>query len=112
MTAASAALAGRFGAEGEFGERFVQLGYSIAPAAMISLLLGLGGELFVLLPGDIGGALKAALLVMATAWGMLLGWRILAGMGVRGRRAIPAWIPGAAGGLAVTVAWWPAVVGL
>ena len=112
LTAASAALAGRFGAVGGFGGRFVQLGYAIAPAAMISLLLGLGGELFALLPGGAGGALKAVLLVAATAWGMWFGWRILAGMGVRGRYAIPAWIPGAAGGLAVAVAWWPAVVGL
>lgn len=112
LTAAGAWLAGRLGADPGFADRFVRLGYAIAPAAMISLLLGLGGELFALLPGGLGGPVKAALVVAAAVWGVALGRRILAGMGLSGWRVGAALLPGAAAGAMVAAAWWPAVVGL
>jgi hypothetical protein len=50
LHAAGAWVAGKFGAAGSFRDRFVALSYQAAPAAMISLLLGLGVDLFKLLP--------------------------------------------------------------
>ncbi len=111
LQAAGAWLAGRFGAAGTFRERFVRLSYQVAPAAMISLLLGLGINLFKLVPADAAVAVKTAALAAAILWGVWLGRRILGNMGVAGGRAALALLPGLAGGLVVAAAWWPAVVG-
>jgi hypothetical protein len=111
LQAAGAWLAGRLGASGDFRARFVALSYQVAPAAMISLLLGLGIDLFKLLPTSLAGPVKTAALLLALVWGAALGRRILAGMGVHGARAAAAMLPGLAGGLVIIAAWWPAVVG-
>ena len=111
LQAAGAWLAGRLGAAGAFGERFVALSYQVAPVAMVSLLLGLGIELFKLVPAGAMMPVKIAALAAAVVWGAALGRRILAGMGVRGAGAALAMLPGLAGGLVIAAAWWPAVIG-
>jgi len=109
LNALAAGLAGRLGALGAFRERFVALGYQFAPVAMVSLLLGLGGDLFAALPGPWQVPVKLAVLAGAGAWGAALGLRILAGQGLRGWRAAAAALPGLAGAALVAAAWWPAL---
>jgi 4Fe-4S binding domain len=111
LQAAGAWLAGLLGATGEFRGRFVALSYQLAPAAMISLLLGLGIDLFKLVPADAAVPVKIVALAVAVIWGIALGRRILGNMGVAGARAAVALAPGLAGGLVVAAAWWPAIVG-
>ncbi|MGE5268137.1 MAG: 4Fe-4S binding protein [Thiohalocapsa sp.] len=111
LQAMAAWLAARLGAAGSFRERFIALSYQVAPAAMISLLLGLGIDLFKLLPAGAAAPVKIAALAAAVAWGGALGWRIVGGMGLHGRRAAIATLPGLLAGLAVAAAWWPAVIG-
>ncbi|MGE3782244.1 MAG: 4Fe-4S binding protein, partial [Alphaproteobacteria bacterium] len=112
LHAAGAWIAGRFGASGSFRGRFVALSYQAAPAAMISLLLGLGIDLFKLLPDAAAQPIKVAALAGAVVWGAVLGRRILAGMGLRGLGAAAALLPCVAGGIVTIAAWWPAVVGI
>jgi hypothetical protein len=111
LQAAASWLAGRLGATGDFRGRFVALSYQMAPAAMISLLLGLGIDLFKLVPSGAAGPVKIVALGAAILWGAVLGRRILAAMGLHGRGAAAAMVPGCAGGLVIAAAWWPAVVG-
>jgi hypothetical protein len=116
LTGTAARLARMAGGSGSFRTRFVELGYQFLPIAMVSLLLGLGGDLFGGLQmlglgdGDVR-ALKAALLALSAVWSIVLGHRLLAGQGiVPSRRWLPL-LPGAAGSLAVGAAWYPAVLG-
>jgi hypothetical protein len=111
LHAVAAWIAGRLGAAGAFRERFLALSYQAAPAAMISLLLGLGVDLFKLLPAVAAQPIKIAALAGAVVWGAALGRQILSGMGLRGARATAALLPCVAGGLVIIAAWWPAVVG-
>jgi hypothetical protein len=106
--AAAAALAG--GVESR-RVRFVRLGYQFAPVSMVSLLLGLGGDLFGLLPGASAGVAKTLLLLAAVAWSVWLAGRILRRLGARGWRFGAALVPGTLGILAVAWAWWPALSG-
>ncbi len=110
INALAAWLAGRFGAPGGFASRLVAVSYQVTPPAMISLLLGLGGGLFSLLPHDAAAALKIALLAGSVVWGGWLGWRILGRMGLAPRHAAAALLPGIVGSIVVALAWWPAVV--
>ncbi|MBI4183233.1 MAG: 4Fe-4S binding protein [Proteobacteria bacterium] len=112
LAGAASWLAGRLGADGSLRTRFVELGYQMAPPSMISLLLGLGGDLFNLIPEGPASVVKVVLLAGAVAWGIWLGWRILAGMSLGGWRAGIALVPGVTGNLLVAAAWWPAVVGI
>ncbi|MBK1698209.1 4Fe-4S binding protein [Rhodovibrio salinarum] len=111
LQATGAWLAGRLGAHGRFGERFVALSYQVAPPAMISLLLGLGIDLFGLVPQAAAASVKVVALGAAVIWGGWLGWQILKNLGLPGARAAVATLPGLIGGLAVASAWWPAIVG-
>ncbi len=111
LNAVAVWVGGRLGAGGGARERFLTLGYQFAPVAMISLLMGLGGELFALLPARDAVPLKAALLVLALGWGLLLGRRVLAGQGLAGWRAALTLLPGLAGAVLVAGAWWPALGG-
>lgn len=111
LSALGAWLAGRLGGSGGFRRRFVELGYQAAPSAMVSLLLGLGGDLFGLVPENAAAVAKIALLAGAVTWGGWLGWRILRGMSLASRRAWIALVPGLAANVLVAAAWWPAVVG-
>ncbi len=107
-------LARRAGGDAPFNRGFVELSYQFLPVAMVSLLLGLGGDLFQAL-GSLGlGAVgisffKGALILGAVSWSLWLGWRLLARQGV----SAPArWLPlqpGALGSLIVAAAWYPAI---
>lgn len=115
-TAVAAWLSGRVGGDGAFKDRFIELGYLVAPVAMVSLIIGLGGEVFTLL-GLLGlgaaalGALKIALFAAGGAWSLWLGWRILAGQGVASDRRWLPLLPGTLGTLALGLAWYPALFG-
>jgi len=117
LTAVSAALSGRAGADVRFGQRFTELGYQYAPVAMVSLVIGLGGKLFDPLRytplGEAGvHGLKGALFVIGLLWSIRLGERILARQGVPAfRRWLPL-LPGLVGSVAVGLGWWPAIFGL
>jgi polyferredoxin len=112
----SAWLAGRLGADGDLRTRFVELGYQYAPVAMVSLVLGLGAELFELLKltplqtSDIG-YIKGTLFLLGLVWSIHLGNRILVRQGLlRLPRLIPLG-PGVAGSMVVGALWWPAIFG-
>jgi hypothetical protein len=112
-TAAAAWLSGRAGGTPRFRDRFVELGYQFLPVAMISLLLGLGGNLFNVLEQVIGpegaAATKAVLFLGSMAWSFALGLRLLRMQGVpAGRRWLPM-VPGALASVAIGAAWYPAI---
>jgi hypothetical protein len=116
-TGLSAWAAGRFGSPDNFRARFVELGYQFAPAAMVSLLIGLGGKLFDTavsagIPAGDVGAVKALLRGGAVVWGLWLGARILARQGVSRGGSVVALMPGLAGSLLIALCWWPAVAGV
>lgn len=115
-TAATAALAGLAGADLDFRGRFAEVGYQYAPVAMVSLVIGLGGQLFtplqVLAGAPVVGLAKGALFLLGLVWSVWLGERILRRQGVRaGARLLPL-LPGALGSVAVALGWWPAIFGL
>lgn len=95
---------------GGWRERFVELGYQYAPVAMISLLLGLGGELFQIFAwlglrvGEIG-QIKMGVFYFALFWSGFLGWQILANQGVGLRvRWLPL-LPGLLGSVVIGYCW-------
>lgn len=80
---------------GRWQTYFVELGYQYAPVAMISLLLGLGGELFKALSW-VGfgmeeiGQIKMGVFYLSLCWSGYLGWSILGNQGVPvGVRLLP-----------------------
>lgn len=111
LNALAAWIAGKFGASGRFHDRLVPIGYQIAPVAMVSLLLGLGIELFAFLPPSMAGAIKVACLALAVGWSVWLGWRILRSLQLDGLRCAIALLPGLVASFAIAAAWWPAIVG-
>jgi hypothetical protein len=113
-TAASAWLARRAGGDAPFGRAFVEFGYQFLPVAMISLLLGLGGDLFEALGSLVLGAdgislCKGILFVGAVAWSLGLGWRLLARQGVPAAARWLPLLPSALGSISIAAAWYPAV---
>lgn len=112
LNALSAWLSGYLGANNDFRSRFVELGYQFAPAAMVSLLLGLGGELFASLPTGSVIWVKSALLSGALLWSVVLGWRILRNQGLHASASTLALLPGFVGVTLVAIAWWPALAGV
>lgn len=116
-TGLSAWVAGRLGADRGFGERFVELGYQYAPVAMVSLVLGLGGELFAPLV-TLGlstasvGLLKGGLFFLGLLWSLHLGRQILRNQGVAGAGLWATLLPGVIGSALVGLAWWPAIFGI
>lgn len=116
-TATAAALSGRGGGDRDFGSRFAELGYQYAPVAMVSLVVGLGGQLFTplqLLAGSAAvGWAKGGLFLLGLAWSIWLGDRILRRQGVRpGLPRLVSLVPGVLGSLMVAAGWWPAIFGL
>lgn len=113
-TAAAAWLAGRLGGDGTMRSRFVELGYQFLPVAMVSLLLGLGGELFRALaffglgPSAIS-MLKEALLAGGMVWSAAISLRLLERQQVAANRRWIAALPGIAGSIAVAAFWYPAI---
>jgi len=116
-TGTTAWLAGRLGGRGRFGTRFIELGYQVAPVALISLLIGLGGELFTAL-GHLGlspdalSGLKSVLFVCGAVWSLWLGARILGGQGVPAKWRWLALVPSGLGSILVGLAWYPAIFGI
>jgi len=96
--------------------RAVELGYQFAPVAMVSLILGLGAELFtplqVLLSTEQIGWLKGILFVMSLIWSTHLGNKILAHQGVKKHNRWLPLLPSVAGSSVVAFAWWPALFGI
>jgi len=81
-------LAGRLGAGRGLVERFVELGYQYAQVAMVSLVLGLGGDLFVPLTtlglsDAVVGLLKGGF-CLGLLWSLYLGRQILFNQGLCG----------------------------
>ncbi len=115
VTALAAWLSGRAGGSGGARQRFVELGYQFLPIAMVSLLLGLGGDLFsglaaLGLGDDAIRALKVGLLVLSGAWSARLASQLLARQDVaKNRRWMPL-LPGVLGSLLVGLAWYPAIL--
>ena len=113
-TAAAAALSGRLGGDADFRRRFIELGYQFLPVAMVSLLLGLGGDLFRNLQSlgltTFGIAIvKGALFLGGIAWSIGLGDRILARQAVPLRIRGPPLSAGVLGSFAIGAAWYPAI---
>jgi polyferredoxin len=108
-------LAGKNGADSDMRGRFIELGYQYAPVAMVSMVIGLGGEIFELLHyvglEDEGiGYTKGILFIASLLWSAYLGDRILARQGSN-KRWLPL-VPGLAGSAMVGLAWWPAIFGV
>jgi hypothetical protein len=115
-TAAAAWAAGRLGADADFRRRYTELGYQVAPVAMVSLVVGLGYALFeplryTSLGAEGIAAAKGVLFVLGLAWSLWLGIRILARQGVPTGRLWLALLPGFAGSLLVALAWGRAIFG-
>ncbi|CAH2602649.1 4Fe-4S binding protein [Rhodovastum atsumiense] len=113
-TLASAYLAGSKAATGTLYQRFLELGYQYAPVCLVSLIIGLGYNLFLPLGyfGDSAPDIaKEVLLAMGLLWSVHLGNRILAEQNVRGFRRVMALLPGIAGSAATGFAWWIAIFG-
>jgi len=116
-TAASTWLAGKLGAARGFKERFVELGYQYAPIAMVSLIIGLGAELFnglapLGLNAEQIGWVKGAFFLIALLWSIRLGYRIVVNQGVAAKLSWLPLAPGIIGSALVGLAWWPAIFGL
>jgi len=97
-------------------QRTIELGYQYAPVALVSLIMGLGAELFEPLRligfDNFGiGLVKGGLFFLSLLWSIFLGYRILDRQGVaRYKRWLPL-IPGIMGSSIVAAAWWPALFG-
>lgn len=116
-TYVAAWLSGKLGGDKNIKQRFVELGYQYMPVAMVSLIIGLGGELFESLR-YIGfesiqiGYIKGLLFMASLLWSIFLGDRILATQGLAVTQRWLPHIPGVAGSVMVGLAWWPAIFGL
>lgn len=119
-TSLSAWLAGKLSSNAEAAstqrQRAIELGYQYAPIALVSLIMGLGAELFEPLRligfDNLGiGLVKGGLFSLSLVWSIFLGYRILDRQGVaRYKRWLPL-IPGFMGSAIVAAAWWPALFG-
>ncbi|MGH8127193.1 MAG: 4Fe-4S binding protein [Gammaproteobacteria bacterium] len=115
-TALGSWAAGRLGADRTFRARFLELAYQYLPIAMVSLVLGLGSELFALLQHGIGTeATRIAELVLfaaGLAWSLHIGRNILHRQGLSGARLGVALVPSLIGCVAAGLIWWPALFGI
>ncbi len=115
-TGMAAWLSGKLGGDKCFSERFIELGYQYTPVAMVSLIIGLGGQLFELLTlfnvdASGIGITKGLLFLLGLLWSIYLGDRILANQGLSlQKRPLPL-IPGVMGSILVGLGWWPAIFG-
>jgi polyferredoxin len=104
-------VGGRLGANGNFSQRFNELGYQQAPVALVSLLIGLGGAAFTPLSSLPGGVVagKGLFLVLGLAWSLILGWRILGRQGLGANWRLIPLLPSAAASLLLAIIWGMAV---
>jgi hypothetical protein len=117
LTAASSWLSGRLGADRRFGTRFVEQAYAYMPVAMVSLVIGLGSELFQILPSlglpvTLIPIVKLTLFALSTIWSLALGRRLLRVEGLSGSRQLVSLLPLAVGVCLIAAAWWPAIFGI
>lgn len=114
-TVVSAWFSKRFGGSATLKERFIELGYLYIPVAMLSLLIGLGGELFNLFAiNDFMAAhvqwIKMAVFSLAFLWSIYLGDRILYNQGVTiTAQRMLALTPSTIGSTLIGFAWWTAM---
>jgi len=115
-TALGSWVAGLLGADRNFRTRFLELAYQYLPVAMVSLVLGLGSELFGLLQRGIGPGpthwLELALFAGGLIWSLLIGHRLLQRQGLAGARLAVALAPSLLGCILAGLAWWPALFGI
>ncbi|MDE3115994.1 MAG: 4Fe-4S binding protein [Pseudomonadota bacterium] len=117
LTALSSWMAGRAGADRDFRRRFVEQAYAYMPVAMVSLVIGLGSELFeglksFGLSAPVVADIKATLFTLGVIWSVGLGLRLLGVQGLAGARRWLALLPLVAGSAFIGAAWWPAIFGL
>lgn len=114
-TALQSWVAGRLGADGGFRRRFLELAYQYLPVAMISLILGLGSELFALLRETIGKTptqfVEMGLFAAGFVWSLAVGRRLLQRQGLGAGRLVAATLPALLGCAFAGFAWWPALFG-
>jgi hypothetical protein len=113
-TLASAYLAGAAGADGTLYARFLELGYQFAPVCLVSLVIGLGGQLFAPLGALDPGApdiAKQLLFALGLAWSVYIGWRLLGVQGLPPDKRLLPLFPGVAGSAAAGIAWWVGIFG-
>lgn len=96
----------------DFRRRYIEIGYHLIPVAMVSLLIGLGNNLFHTIETALFGRatadfIKAALITGSIAWGVSLCKQILAAQNIRASRTILALC--AFGNLLVASCWLPAI---
>jgi len=95
-----------------FRKRFIEISYQLIPVAMISLLIGLGSNLFAMLGHELGKqpiqVIKIMLLLLSCVWGVRLCRSILLAQGVAKKRL--ALFIAATGNLAIVLCWWPAII--
>ncbi len=114
-TLMAAYLAGRMGADSNLKTRFVELGYQYAPVAMVSLIIGLGGTLFIPIEAinpSLAVAIKLIIFGLSIAWSLWLGQHILATQGLKPHQRWLPLMPGFSGSLLVALAWWPGIFGV
>ena len=109
-TAAAAKLSNLLGEKNPFKSNFNELAYQYAPIALISLILGLGAELFkalywVGLDTNQIGYIKLGIFYLSLLWSVWIGFKILGDQGVHWKwRWIPM-LPGLLGSVLVGMAW-------
>ena len=114
VTLLATKLAGSAGAIDNFKQRSIQLAYQFMPVAAVSLLIGLGGELFSGLHHfgltEVAiSRVKASVFAFAFLWSVYLAYKILRGLQVSKSKIWKPMIPGIAGSLFLSLCWWPAI---
>lgn len=89
-----------------FSQRFTELGYALAPVAMISLLIGLGGAIFAF-AGALAPVMKILLLALSVLWSTRLFGQILHSQGAE--RPVMALCAAFVGSALIACLWWPAL---
>jgi hypothetical protein len=113
-TSLAARLSGLFGGDMNQRKRFIELGYQYAPVAMVSLVIGLGAELFSPL-ANIGfsnteiSMVKMLLFITGLCWSLYLGYRIVEKQGVIAKYRPLVLLPGLTGSLLTGAGWWLAI---
>lgn len=115
-TALGSLVAGWLGADRGFRTRFLELAYQYLPVAMVSLVIGLGSELFAMLEQGIGAgatrALEVGLFSAGIVWSLVIGRHLLQRQGLAGIRLAVALVPSLLGCAMAGLAWWPALFGV
>ena len=117
LTWLSSWIAGALGAGLDWRARLVEQAYAYMPVAMVSLVIGLGSEMFQALaligvPAAAIPAIKAGLFACGVLWSLVLGSRLLAAQSLAGAKQLLPLLPLVAGIAVIGLAWWPAIFGV